>query len=132
MDKMTQVTKKEQRDIISLKQFNQRIPDEAAAIAFVEGRRWGDNPYCPICGLDNVYRVQSGKPMSHRCRSCKRYFSVRTNTVMAETNLPIHTWLLAAHLIHTGRKGTSALQLHKLSASPTPPRGSWVTASGKL
>ena len=107
-------TKKEAQDIISLRQFSEWIPDEAAAVAYVEERRWGDNPYCPLCGLENVYEVKSGKPMSHRCRSCKRYFSVRTGTVMAETNLPIRTWLLAIHLIHTGRKGTSAMQLHKL------------------
>ena len=51
--------------------------------------------------------------MSHRCRVCRRYFSVRTGTIMAETNLPVRTWLLAIHLILTSRKGTSSLQLHK-------------------
>ena len=104
------VTKKEERDIISLRQFEVRIPDEAAAVALMEEKRWGQQPYCPSCSLDNVYRVQSGKPMS---RQCKRYYSVRTGTVMAETNLPIRTWLLAIHLIHTSRKGISALQLHR-------------------
>ncbi len=107
-------TKKEELDIISLYQFSERIPDEEAAISFVEERRWGDTPYCPLCGLETIYRVKSGKPMSHRCRTCRKYFSVRTGTVLAETNLPVRTWLLAAHLIHTGRKGTSAMQLHKL------------------
>ena len=107
-------TKKEQQDIISLRQFNEQFPDDAAAVAFVEKRRWGDSPYRPHCGLENVYRVESDKPMSHRCRVCKRYFSVRTSTVMAETNLPVRIWLLATHLILTSRKGTSALQLHKL------------------
>ena len=52
--------------------------------------------------------------MSHRCRDCKQYFSVKTGTVMAETKLPVRTWLLAIHLILTSRKRTSALQLHKL------------------
>ena len=106
-------TKKERQDIVSLKQFNEQIPDEAAAIAFTEKQIWGDTPFCGRCGADNVYKVKNGRPMSHRCRDCKMYFSVRTGTVMAETNLPISTWLLAIHLIHTSRKGTSALQLHK-------------------
>ena len=111
----TKATRKETLDIISLQQFNDQIPDEAAAIAFAEGQRWGDAPYCPRCGQeDTAYRVKSNKPMSHRCRSCKKYFSVRTNTVMAETNLPVRTWLLAIHLIHGARKGMSAVQLHKL------------------
>lgn len=106
-------TKKERQDIISLKQFNKEIPDEEAAIAFVEKKIWGDTPFCGRCGADNVYRVRSGKPMSHRCRDCNMYFSVRIGTVMTDTNLPLKTWLLAIHLIHTSRKGISAMQLHK-------------------
>ena len=107
-------TKKERQDIISLKKFNEAIPDEAAAIAYAESMIWDDTPFCGRCGGDNVYRVKNGNPMSHRCRDCKKYCSVRTGTVMAETNLPIRTWLLAIHFMHTARKGMSALQLHKM------------------
>ena len=106
-------TKKEQKDIISLKQFDARIPDEAAAIAFMEERRWGDGLYCPRCGLDNSYRVKSGKPMPYRCRDCKKYFGVRVGTPLENSNLPVRTWLLAIHFMHTARKGVSALQMHK-------------------
>ena len=109
-------TKKERQDIISVAQFNKTIPDEAAAIAFMEARLWGDSssPTCPRCTSENTYRVKSGRPASHRCRACQKYFNVRTETLMAETNLPIRTWLLAIHLMHTSRKGTSALQLSKM------------------
>ncbi len=107
-------TKKEQQDIIGIRRFYREIPDEEAAIAFIENRIWGDTPYCPRCGNENVYRVKSGKPMSHRCRDCKRYFSVRTGTVMEDTNLPLQTWLLAIHLMHTDRKGVSSVQLAKM------------------
>ena len=107
-------TKKERQDIISLAQFDKMIPDEAAAIAFMEARVWGNVPWCPRCGTTNAYRVKNGRPMSHRCRGCRKYFSVRTGTVMAETNLPIRTWLLAIHLVHTGRKGISSVQLSKM------------------
>ena len=107
-------TKKERQDIISLRQFDAEIPDEEAAIAFMEARVWGDVPYCPRCGNENVYRVENGRPMSHRCRDCKKYFSVRIGTVMEETNLPIRTWLLAIHIMHTSRKGISGVQLSKM------------------
>ncbi len=106
-------TKKEQQDIISIDRFYREIPDEAAAVAFVENRLWGDTPYCPRCGRENVYRVESGRPMSHRCRDCNRYFSVRIGTVMEGTNLPLRKWLLAIHLMHTDRKGVSSVQLAK-------------------
>ena len=106
-------TKKEELDIISLKQFDARIPDEEAAIAFVEECQWSGSPYCGHCGSENVYRVKNGKPMSHRCRSCKKYFSVRIGTVMQDTNVPIRTWLLAVYFIHSARKGISSVQLAK-------------------
>lgn len=106
--------RKEEQDIISLKKFNEVIPDERAAITFVEEKVWGDTPLCGRCGSSNVYRVKNGYPLSHRCRPCRRYFSVRTGTVMSDTQLPIRTWLLAIHFMHTARKGISALQLHKM------------------
>ena len=107
-------TKKEQKDIISLRQFEQVIPDEASAIAFMEEKIWGGTPFCPHCGSENCYRPKSGKPQSHRCRSCKKYFSVKVGTPMEKSLLPIRTWLLAIHFMHTARKGVSALQMHKM------------------
>ena len=107
-------TKKEQQDIIGLKKFNEVIPDEQAAIAYAEQMIWGEPPWCGRCGGDNVYRVKRNYPASHRCRDCKKYCSVRTGTVMAETNLPIRTWFLAIYFMHTSRKGVSALQLQKM------------------
>ena len=101
-------------EIISLREFYRKIPNEEAAVAFVEERRWGGSPVCPHCDNDNVYRVASGKPMSHRCRDCNKYFSVRIGTIMEDTNLPIMTWLEAIHLIHTDRKGVSSIQMGKM------------------
>ena len=107
----TKQTKREQRDEIGIARFFREIPDEAAAIAFAEECIWGDTPYCPRCGGDNVYRVKNGQPMSHRCRDCSRYFSVRIGTVMEGTNLPIHTWLLAIYEMFTSRYGISSTEL---------------------
>ena len=106
--------KRERKGVISLKQFYALIPNEEAAITFMENRRWGKGLYCPKCGLENSYRVKSGKPMPFRCRSCKKYFSVKVGTVMEQSNLPIGDWLLAIHIMHTSRKGTSALQMQKM------------------
>ncbi len=106
-------TKKERDDIIGFYQFFSLFPDEAAAIKFVEDSIWGEFPRCGRCLSFNVYRKENGKPMSHRCRPCRRNFSVRTGTTMAETNLPLHKWLLAIHRMLSSRKGVSALQLQK-------------------
>ena len=96
---------------MSLPQFFELFPDEVAATEFFEYRRWGEDIWCPHCGSDSTSRVTSGKPMPHRCRDCRKHFSLRTNTVLAESKVPLRKWLLAIYLIHTSRKGISSLQL---------------------
>ena len=98
---------------MSVYEFLQKFPDEKAAIAFFEARRWGNRPYCPHCGSLSVSRVPSGKPMPYRCKDCRKHFSVRTGTVLAESKLPLHNWLLAIYMLHTARKGVSSIQLAK-------------------
>lgn len=115
LKKAGQPNKREKADIISLDQFDALIPDEAAAIAFMEERRWGiGSYYCPRCGENNCYRVKSGKPQPFRCRDCRKYFSVKVRTPMENSNLGVRTWLKAIHLVHTFRKGVAALTMHNL------------------
>lgn len=101
------------KETISLYEFFQIFPDEKAAVAYVESVRWGSEPACPHCGSAAVSRVKSGKPMPWRCRDCRKHFSVRTNTVLAESKLAIHKWLMAAYLMTTARKGISSVQMAK-------------------
>ena len=106
-------TKRERDGIISAFEFLDKIPDEAAATAFFENRRWGDNPTCPHYKSENVGRTSASSPMPWRCRSCRKHFSVRTNTVMAQSQIPLKKWLYAIYLMHTNRKGISAKQLER-------------------
>ena len=100
-------------DTWSLYKFFERFPDEAAAVAYVEGRRFRMGRYCPKCGSTNTAECKNRKPMPYRCRDCRKHFSVRTGTVLAESKLPIQKWLLAAYLMTTARKGISSVQLAK-------------------
>ena len=74
--------------------------------------RWPDGPQCPRCASDRVQSVAAHKTMSYRCRVCRKFFSVRTGTVMAESKLGYQTWILAIYLLTTGIKGTSSMKLH--------------------
>ena len=100
-------------DCTSLYEFFRLFPDDTAATAFFEERRWRGRTVCPHCRSDNVRRVQNGKPMPWRCRTCRKHFSVRTGTVLAESKLSLHKWLLAVHFYLTNRKGISSIQLAK-------------------
>lgn len=94
---------------ISVYEFLQRIPDEDSARSYLEQLRWRGKPQCPHCESDNV--ANCVKPQPFRCRTCRKHFSVRTNTIMAQSNLPLHKFLFAIYLLTTSRKGMSSLQL---------------------
>lgn len=100
---------------MTLIEFFQRFPDNAAAERYLVEARWPDGPRCPHdgCGSANVQIVKSRKPQPFRCRTCRKHFSVRTNTPMHASNLGLQTWLLAMYLMVTGIKGTSSMKLHR-------------------
>ena len=98
---------------VSVFEFIRVIPDEDAAEAFVAEARWGDVPRCPRCDSDRVSRPKNRHPAPYRCRACRKHFSAKTDTVMAQSQVTLRKWLLAVWLFHTARKGISSLQLHK-------------------
>lgn len=107
------VTETKERTL-SIWEFFQRFPDEESATKWFEKMRWPDEMYCPHCGVvGNVAKVKNAKPMPWRCRECRRHFSVRTKSVLAESPLPLQKWLMAAYLMSASRKGISSTQLAK-------------------
>lgn len=98
-------------ETVSLYQFFQRFPDETAARAYFERNRWNGEVSCPHCGSVSVSPVKSMKPMPYRCRDCRQHFSVRTGTVLAESRLPLHKWLMAIYMMTTARKGIPSTQM---------------------
>ncbi|MDE2763682.1 MAG: IS1595 family transposase [Gemmatimonadota bacterium] len=88
---------------------------EEKAIAWFEERYWGGGrePVCLRCGSLRAYRVKSGKPQPYHCRDCRRYFSLKTGTVMERSQLPLRLWAWAIYLEMSHPKGISAMQLHK-------------------
>jgi transposase-like protein len=98
-------------ETISLYQFFQRFPNEEAARQYFERNRWGGEVHCPHCGSLSVAEVKDHKPMPYRCRDCRKHFSVRTGTVLAESRLPLHKWLMAIYMMTTARKGIPSTQM---------------------
>lgn len=95
----------------SLYQFFQRFPDEEAARFYFERNRWAGGVTCPHCGSVSVAEVKGHKPMPYRCRDCRQHFSVRTGTVLAESRLPLHKWLMAIYMMTNARKGIPSTQM---------------------
>ncbi len=98
-------------ETLSTFQFFQRFPDEEAARKHFEAQRWNGEPVCGHCGSANAVECKDHKPMPYRCRDCRKHFSVRTGTVLAESRLPLQKWLLAIYMLTSARKGIPSTQM---------------------
>lgn len=98
-------------ETISLYDFFQRFPTEEAARQYFESNRWNGAVSCPHCGSMGIAEVKNHRPMPYRCRDCRKHFSVRTGTVLAESKIPLQKWLMAIYMMTTARKGIPSTQM---------------------
>ena len=98
---------------ISFVDLFKRFPDEQRAAQWFIDQRWPDGPICPYCGSGRIHTVRNSKPMPFRCRDCRKHFSVRTGTVMAQSKISLRKWVVAIYLYATSLKGVSSMKLHR-------------------
>ena len=104
---------KHYRKGLALSELFQMFPDDDAAEAWFIERRWPDGPRCPHCDCGNVQDGAKHKTMRFRCRGCRKRFSTRTGTVLADSNVGYRNWAVAIYLITTSLKGVSSMKLHR-------------------
>ncbi len=86
--------------------------DDAICVAYLEKIFWADGkPHCPKCGSDNVSRLKF-RP-AYRCREkgCKKAFSLKSNTIMINSPLPITKWVPAIWFIINHKNGVSSYEV---------------------
>ena len=110
---MTKAPGKHYREGIAWINLIKMFPDDAASEKWFEAQRWQDGIYCPRCGSVNVQEHAKHKTMAHRCRDCRKFFSVKIGTAMESSKLGYQVWALAIYIMHTGLKGNSSLKLHR-------------------
>ena len=77
---------------------------------YIESLRWENDRTCPRCGSEQTSPA-SHKKMPYRCKPCRKYFSVKTGTVMESSNLKYKQWLMAIYELSTSLKGVSSTKL---------------------
>ena len=65
--------------------------------------------------------------MPYWCGACRSYFSVRTGTPLACSNLPLRKWAVAIYLCLTSLKSVSSMKLHRDLGIGQKPHGSCFT-----
>ena len=98
---------------ITLAEFFDRFPNDAAAEEWFVAVRWPHGLVCPHCDSKKARRVNHKTRSPFHCPECRRYFSVKTGSVMHASNLGYRTWALAVYLLTTNIKGISSLKLRR-------------------
>ncbi|MYB50836.1 MAG: IS1595 family transposase [Acidobacteriia bacterium] len=101
------------RQGIDLFEVMEMFPDETAARAWFESIVWASGRCCGHCGSVNTHETPKHKTMPYRCRDCRHYFSVKTGTPMACSNVPLRKWAIAIYLCITNLKSVSANKLRR-------------------
>ncbi len=93
--------------------------DDDAAREHLETLLWPNGPTCPRCGTHDASRItklmgKSTRPGVHKCKDCRKPFTVTVGTVMERSKIPLCKWVLAAQLMASSKKGMSAKQLERM------------------
>ena len=107
----TKSTDKSNREGLTLVQVMDMFPTETAAVAWFEECLWPDGRYCGKCGSVRTREVPNAKPMPYWCTDCRSYFSVRTGTPLARSNVPMRKWAIAIYLCLTSLKSVASKKL---------------------
>ena len=103
---------KHHRKGITLIDLFRMFPDNETATAWLEAAIWGDERHCPKCNSTKT-KEASHQYMPYWCGGCRSYFSVKTNTPMQNSNIPVQKWVIAIYLCITSLKSVSSMKLHR-------------------
>ena len=101
------------REGITVIELMDMFPTEEAATQWFEAVVWNGERCCGKCGSLSTSEVPNAKPMPYWCSTCRGYFSVRTGTPIARSNVPLRKWAIAVYLCLTSLKSVSSMKLHR-------------------
>ena len=123
-------------ETFSIPSLAQDLKTEGDAYRFLEDLRWRGRPVCPHCGATAAYfltprngdsrATRTGAKTERRlwkCRSCRKQFSVITNTVMHGTKVPIRTWVFVLLEMVASKNGVAAREIERKYR--VTPRTAW-------
>jgi hypothetical protein len=99
--------------------FDRQFPTEESCKQFLVEMRWPNGVECPRCGNKGVYTLHT-RPFNWLCKAQNcggkngYRFSVLTHTIFENTKKPLKLWFKVGYLMLVGKKGISALQIHRV------------------
>ena len=81
---------------------------------YLAARRWPDGKVvCPTCGRADVSYVPSRRFWQCKTRHPKAQFSVKTDTVLEESLVPLEKWLPVMWMVANMKNGVSSWEIHR-------------------
>jgi transposase len=96
----------------SIKQFNNRFPDDAACLEEIKQLRFGNNLNCPKCKKDNKFYRVTGRS-AYACSYCGHHIYPLKGSIFDHSSTELRLWFYAIYLMAQTRAGISAKQLER-------------------
>jgi transposase-like protein len=94
-------------------QFEQKFPDEKAAIDYFLNIQYHGTVTCPRCGRAiSIYRYRD-RPKFFQCYHCNNTFSPFKDTIFGKTHIDMRRWFYTIKIFLNSRKGISSCQLER-------------------
>lgn len=92
--------------------------DEDKAREALEAELWPNGVICRHCSNADPDKIAKMQGKSHRpglyyCHECEGQFTVTVGTVLERSKIPLTKWLMAAHMVNSGKNGVSAHEIHR-------------------
>ena len=97
---------------MNLRKFFEKYPDESSCIESFKSKRLEIGVVCKKCQHTEHYFRKID--LKFQCKKCGSRISLRSGTVMENSNLPFHYWMLCMELMTMTKKSFSALEMQRL------------------
>lgn len=96
---------------MNILEFVEQFPDENSCRVDMKNAREREGVVCKKCSSKKQYWLKA--KWAWQCGECNFRTSLRSGTVMENSNLPIRTWYLAMAFMTFTKKGISAVELQR-------------------
>ena len=97
---------------MNLRKFFEKYPDESSCIEGFKFKRLEMGIICKKCQHTEHYFRKTDQKF--QCKKCGSRISLRSGTVMENSNLPFQYWMLCIELMTISKKSFSALEMQRL------------------
>ncbi len=96
---------------MNLYEIAQKFTTPQSVYDFFEKTRWNGKVKCVHC--DSIKITGRYDDFTYHCTTCRKRFTVITNSYLHNTRIPLQKWLFAFAVVSDAKKGLSALQLQR-------------------